>query len=189
MSRSSCLTQPCSASVTLLCRCHSALPVPQRCQPPPTLLATQPCSCSNAPLTPVRAVGRRPTRVATTTTQRPLSKHEKTTGLCLLHFLVILKHFGFLLAHLRLHLISICCSVKCLSCQLQLDLFTAVVVLRRILRKCTAPLRLWLNRSIQKQSEEGRLPAEFQLDGHPIIMRRQLCLSSSIVARHVVDSV
>ena len=181
MSRSSCLTQPCSASVTLLCRCHSALPVPQGCQPPPTLLATQPCSCSNAPLTPVRAVGRRPTRVATTTTQRPLSKHEKTTGPCLLHVLVILKHFGLL----QVHLISIYCSVKCLSCQLQLDLFTAVVVLRRILRKCT----LWLNRSIQKQSEEGRLPAEFQLDGHPIVVHRQLCLSFSIVARHVVDSV
>ena len=50
-------------------------------------------------------------------------------------------------------------------------------------------LRLWLNRSIQKQSEEGRLPAEFQLDGHPIVVHRQLCVSSSIVARHVVDSV
>ena len=54
---------------------------------------------------------------------------------------------------------------------------------------CTAPLRLWLNRSIQKQSEEGRLQAEFQLDGHPIVVHRQLCVSSSIVARHVVDSV
>ena len=77
-----------------------------------------------------------------------------------------------------------------LLCQmLVMNLLTAVEVLRRILRKCTAPLRLWLNRSIQKQSEEGRLPAEFQLDGHPIVVHRQLCVSSSIVARHVVDSV